>query len=534
MKTNTIVIIVIAMILVIVYFSIPPLGIYANDGGTKYIQMKSFYLNHWKRLDIDYPGQELGLSYSYLNPVRSFKVMDNKLFITCSPLFTYLTSLVYPFLGDRGILFFPLLSFFISIILFLKILDMLLEKCIFYYILVASFLIGSPVYLYSIIFWEHLPAVCLVMLSLYYITRYFKKEKSSLDIFLSAFFLGSSLFFRTGMWALITGYLSFLSYVFIKKNEFKYIIAMLLGFTVPIAAYFLSNLVFYGHLLGLHATSHLPYNFSLKKALVSSAILFTGYIVVGLLNKSNDKRSLIKFYYLLNFILISVLLGLFINSPIRSLVTTFPLIIMIFYGIGENIEELFSSKPELRHFLLSTVIIYISLVTIFLFNNPDTSIRYLLPAVPIALIFIGVISKEAMVFKPFYILTALLVIFSFTVNLSELRKTVLGCKYYNYKRVEFLKENTKDKDVVIFQANPLMEHAGPLYFERVYIVSKNNGRDTKDILDTLKEKGIQYCYYWTMYKEFKEIFLKDTEYKIDKYEFKVENSPTHYLLRIKL
>ena len=112
---------------------------------------------------------------------------------------------------------------------------------------------------------------------------------------------------------------------------------------------------------------------------------------------------------------------------------------------------------------------------------------------------------------------------------------MLKYKNYNFRRVEFLRSYTKKGDVVIFSANPLMEHAGPLFFDRIYIVSKNRGKDINEILKSLKEKGVTYCYYWNMNKNFTKRFLENKDYKLTEFTFSVNKRlPKQYLVKIEM
>jgi len=65
----------------------------------------------------------------------------------------------------------------------------------------------------------------------------------------------------------------------------------------------------------------------------------------------------------------------------------------------------------------------------------------------------------------------------------------------NAEWVEFLKENTAAGDIIIFDNRGSMEHAGPLFFDRVFLVARAGAVDT--LLDRLKESGVKQCHLWT-------------------------------------
>jgi hypothetical protein len=524
----------VAIVVVWVYFAFPPLALYSNDEGAKHIQMKSFYLNHWQKLAIEYPGEEIGLDFSYLNPTRYFAIRNSVLFCTYSPSFTFFSSLFYPLLGDRVTHFLPLLSLFLSFALLAKTLELVMRRGIFYYLLLFVFLIASPVYLYSLTFSEHLPAVFLVMVSLYYLTRYFKKSASNFNLFMSAFPLGIAVFFRTEIFFLIASFAVALGWVIFKNRLGKKIIVVAVGFAVPISVYCLTNFIFYGSWLGLHEAYHKPYHFSLRMSIIYTLCLFIGGCAAYIVNRHKD-RELVRHYYSFILILWLVVILVFFNlSPVSALFLGFPLVIMLFFNAGQFIEEIFTLKPSLDHLILIATVVYISLTAIFFLLNPDLDIRYLLAVVPLTLVYLGMRSREIEKFKPLYITLLLLIGAGFLANGSALKNRILRYNYYNLERVKFLESHTQKDEVVIFQANPLMEHCGPLFFERIYIVSKNGGGDLKDILTTLKTKGIRSCYYWTMDPNFVKSFSAETGYKLSESEFASKLGPPHYLVKITL
>jgi hypothetical protein len=526
--------ILVAIVMIWVYFALPVLGLYANDGGAKHIQMKSFYLNRWQKLNIEYPGQEIGLDFSDLNPVRYFVVINDALYCSYLPLFTYLSSFFYPALGDKVIHFLPLLSFFLALIVFERILKLIMKEGLFYYVLLAAFFAGSPIVVYSITFWEHLPAILLVVSSLYFLTKYFKRNASSINVFMSSLLLGISIFFRTEMVILILSYLISICWILLRRKEKKRIIYAFAGLGLPITIYLVTNYAFYGNWLGLHGVYHQPQGFSLLRSALYLIGLFVSYCFVFLLNRNKEKELMSKFYQLILLFWLGVLFIKFGASPVPAIFFGFPLILALFFDGGRTAVDLFSHKPELEHLLFGAVITYISLSAIMLNRNPDITIRYMLVVVPFVLIFFGLRSKEIIKFKPLYILVGMLILWGFLVNCDQLKNSVLLTKQSNAERVEFLKNNTREKDVIIFQSNPLMEHCGPLFFERVYMVSKNRGGDIVETLSSLKQKGIDRCFYWTKNRDFSANFPEENDYALEEFVFSAKNFSRHYLIKIEL
>jgi hypothetical protein len=104
--------------------------------------------------------------------------------------------------------------------------------------------------------------------------------------------------------------------------------------------------------------------------------------------------------------------------------------------------------------------------------------------------------KRIFIAKSIYAVLIGFLLFSSIHGLYNLKNDIWRYKWYNTKRIEFLQKYTTDGDVVIFQDNRLMEHAGPLFFERIYLVSDGEKELTR-VFRTLKTRGINHCYFWT-------------------------------------
>ena len=482
-----------------VYFTLPPLGLYANDCGAKYIQMKSFVINHWHRLDIAYPGKAIGLDFSSLNPVRYLIVKKNLLFCSYDPLFTYLSSLFFPLLGDKVIYFLPLVTFFLSFIMMAKTLGLVMGRRWFYYLLLLIFFVGSPLLLHSIVFWEHLPATFLLITGLYFLTSYFKKEYSGYYLFMSAFVTALGIFFRTETLFFLIVYAGSVLWAFYRLDQLRKVWPFLVGMLLPVAAYICFNQLAYGNPLGLHASIHLPSDFSPKGIMRHVGILAGVCIFLRAiaLSKDKDKEQFRLLCQLALVLWLVVLFTVLSESPVPRMFFSFPVFFVVFFDAGRRIENWLCSEPGLEGIIFSTIVGYISAIAIFMLNNPDLSERYLLGIVPLTLLVVGIgYGKE----KKYWPLTAvLLILFAYSMkeNIYQLKENILRYTYYNDERVAFLRQDTPQDAVVVFDENPLMEHCGPLYFERIYVVRQQD-QEVAEILDTLKAKRVRRCYYWTM------------------------------------
>lgn len=170
---------------------------------------------------------------------------------------------------------------------------------------------------------------------------------------------------------------------------------------------------------------------------------------------------------------------------------------------------------------------------IFFYNNLDLSERYLLELVPLCLLCLAIRSEQIMKLRSLMGLVLVVVGVAIFLNITQIKNRILRYTYYNAGRVEFLKNTTKDGEVIIFDANPLMEHCGPLYFDRIFMVRKQ-GEPLGSILETLKAKGIGRCYFWTMNSNLGRQNLADANYGVAEYRFLSQGGPMQFLFEIDL
>ncbi|NQT90754.1 MAG: hypothetical protein HQ558_05820 [Candidatus Omnitrophica bacterium] len=534
-KPDGVLFIIVAALLAWVYFVLPPLGIYSNDGGVKYIQMKAFAQNHQQSSAIEYVGSAIGIDAAHVDPDSAyFSVRDERFYCNYRPLFTFLTSLFYPALGDRVIHLLPLLSFFLSLLVLSRTLRMLIKPSVLYYVLLAGFLIGSPLFLYSITFWEHMPAVFLITAALYYITRYFERGQRDPDIFIGSFLVGLSIFFRSEMAFLIAAFAVSAGWVFFKREKRRTLYICLSGLGLAISSSLLLNIILYGSLLSPHVLYHLFSVFSPMRALACAAALLTGCLIMLSLNSHKEEEPRVKFYNLLAACWLGIILVFFRRSPIAPFFIGFPLVYVLFFNVGRIADAARRRAKEnpLAQVLLPMAIIYISLTAVGLHRNPDLSVRYLLALVPLVLIFVATQSDGIMRFKPFIILISLFVAAGLLLNSHSLKDDILRYKYYNAQRVKFLGGHTGPGDIVIFEHSPLMHHCAPLFFERVFIVSKNMGGDIGPIYDMLKAKGVRRAYFWVLNPYRYNGIMKLKGIRTKQHAFKHRDNRPHYLIEM--
>lgn len=518
---------IIVIFFIFLYFYLPPFGFYSDDEGVKYIQMKSFELNKWKSIEIPYPAKSIDNNFEFLGYERKLIQKDGKLICTYPPLFTFLSSLVSPYLGDRVIYFLPLLSFFISIIFLKKILNLIMDKNFMYFLLLFTYTFASPVFLYSITFWEHLPAVFLTMISLYYITLYFYKGNNNRNIFLSFLFLTGAIFFRTEVIILSISYgLSFIYFSFIQKKFYE-IKIVIIGILIPLLFYSLSSLILYNTPLGLHVRFHLPYKMSHITQVLIFIIFFliTVFFFLYFYKKKENQKFIRSFFPL---IWIGYFLLIFNKSVVFPLFIYFPIILFLLVDFSEiekdQIVKENSKEKILTNIILSTFILFISLMALLFYNNPDLSVRYVLTIIPFVFVFLGIKSNIITSNKSIYFCMIIIILLCLLSTGYTLKSNILKFKYFNHDRVNFVNCNTKDGDIIIFSFNSLIEHIGPLYFKRKILVVSNFDK-FKQLLKRFQINNINKWYVFT--DKYDTLFFEE-EMDIYKSQYKIKKKGNFY------
>jgi hypothetical protein len=397
-----------------------------------------------------------------------------------------------------------------------------------------AFLLGSPILMYSITFWEHLAGVLMAMCSLYFVVRYFGADGAravgdlrlpartqigrGANLFLSAFFLGVGALFRTEMLFLVAAYL-FALWVSTAGQEgsagerWKKLWPAAAGAAIPL----LGNVVF-NYANYRHPWVHIAYNspgFRLSGwfAALPAAALLVAVALFVVLRKCRpdpaDRDRLWGFVAILWLWSVVVLLG---KSPVASLFFSFPVTLLVLYGRENRRVEGFgdrgikeptvSSNPRVGSVLFWTIVACLSLTSYFMHKNPDVSVRYCLEIVPFVIVFVAAEEKRILSAKPVWVLLAGLLLASAGFGLLGLKNDVWPFVKYNAQRVKFLKQHTASGDVVVFEHNRLMEHAGPLFFERVYLVARDSSQ-LAEIEGRLRSRGVATYYYWTGKQDFR-------------------------------
>lgn len=155
---------VVALVYLLTLAILPSDGFWINDNGCKFIQVQSLIETDYRDFSIPWAGQSDDPEYDY-NPLpRPFgHVVDNRLFGTYSPVFPLLTSIPYRWWGYPGLYLVTALGGILTLAGVWSLTGLMVRQTrtrrIAQPMAVGIVGLATPLWFYSVTFWEHAPAV---------------------------------------------------------------------------------------------------------------------------------------------------------------------------------------------------------------------------------------------------------------------------------------------------------------------------------------------------------------------------------------
>jgi hypothetical protein len=252
-----------AVYLVYLAFSIHEGIFYAGDQGLKALEVKQIAQGYgFKYLHLPQPEWVQSIWKAGFTPLRppSFYNSPNGYIIVYPPAFQIVSAWLYAKWGTAGLYVIPMLS---TVILLLW-LVVLLKRCGIKPILIAAaifiLVFCSPLALYGVMFWEHLPAVLLLFAGVNFIGSPPRKIWAAAALGVVS---GLAVFLRPEalMMDFLYGLAAILLYFWNRRvsqsaglpaDKPAKPIAFLAGLALPVLTFFIFNIVEYGSIFGIH------------------------------------------------------------------------------------------------------------------------------------------------------------------------------------------------------------------------------------------------------------------------------------------
>ncbi len=238
-------------ILVACWLFLPKDAFYSGDSGVKLIQVENLISKRYADISLDYNGRDIDpdseISPFLLKP--NCYIQDGRNYSIFPVLFPFLSSFFYSAFGYAGLYIIPLLSAFGVLFLVYSISRLFLPRAA----AVASMyvaLFATPMFFYSLTYWEHMPVVFLVLMAVF---MFLNGGKSAAG---SGIICGMAVWLRSEIIILFP--ILFLSGLYFLRRR-KDINVFFLASLVPAAALFIFNRLIYGEWFG-----HAMRNFKLS------------------------------------------------------------------------------------------------------------------------------------------------------------------------------------------------------------------------------------------------------------------------------
>jgi len=495
-RGETIFYLAVAAALAAVFCALPPLGLYSNEEGVRYVQMKNFALNG--SLSIPYPGENLGLEPEALVKGGGyFRLRDGKIQTLCAPLFPYLTSLVYPLFGDRAIHFLPLFFFFLTLVVLGRTLILVMKPGGRYFCLLLVYLLGSPVFLFLFGFAENTAVVFLVTVALYFLVRHYRRSPSAANFFFASLSMGGAVFFSSAALFIFASFVLAGGLVFCWDKRWRDLSALMGGALAAIAALMISDGLLYGQIPGPYLADFFhDHPLSETRIALFAAILSLSLLISFIARRAGLGASWVPVsHVLLVILLMTAVLITSARHSVLPFVLSFPAVLFTFYGIGGCQEARAEGRGSIELILAGTVLICLLLASSVVRPNDWTTLKACLPTVPLAVLAMGLSGDRLFRYPGMYGLLALTAAIALFLGIGEAKANFWRYTVHNDAQVDFQKRQTGPGDVIIFDNMGSMEHAGPLFFDRVFLVAR--GRQIEPLLQRLREMGVKQCHVWT-------------------------------------
>ena len=457
-------------------FALAPAGLHSNEEGIHYVQMKNFALNG--SLAITGPAQQLGFKPANAAGRNGLlEVRSDKLYAVTPPLFPWVASLFYPLCGDRAVDFTPILFVFLSALVLGLILDRVMQRGFLYYFLLAAFLLGSPVFLQGWLFSGMAFALFLIVSALWLAASHWGENPSEVKLIGASFLMGASALLRPECMFLALSFYACAAIVLPTQRRKKELCAVLAGGVFGVATLVLHDVVLYGSfpgpywqlLLPLYALSPIRVA-ALGGALVVSTALF---IVARRDGIGPVRKAILSTLSLI--IVFGVVLLTAARFSVSHLMALFPAVLFVFYGIPGRADRLKEGKGILEGVLAGTVVICLVLGAAILRPGEWIVWSVWLPTVPFVILLLALERERVFAHGGMYIVLAFFCGVAFVNGIEASKDGFLKYKGYNAARIEFLGNHSSAGDAILFGDTSSMEHAGPLFWDRVFIVAGNPG-----------------------------------------------------------
>lgn len=484
-------------VLAAVSLALNPLGLYSNEEGVQFVQMKNFAARG--TLAIDYPGKAKGFESRDVAPGHGyFRAEAGSLRAVCPPLLPWLASLLFPVFGDRAVHVLPFFFFFLSTWLLGRTLLLVMERGALYYILLLVYCAGSPVFLRALGFSEFTLSLFIFIGGLFCLANRLAKGASPLWVAGSTFLAGLAVAVRHEFLFVSVAWMAGVVSIFATRNRWREALLALGGGVLSVAALFAHDSLIHGEFPGPYLNLSLGlYHVSTTRIAVLALV---GALCVALLSAAGRMPAgslpggALRLAPVILLLVIVPLTAA--RIALEPLVMLFPVFFFILWGLSsERIGER-DGRNTLGAVTLLAVMIALFLAASLRSPHHIVTVSLAVTIVPVVIFFLGLAGNRLFESKGMIIVLAFVSVIASVNSLQEATDDVFKFTDYNTRRIEFLQRHTAAGDALIFRDTGSLEHSGPLFFDRIFFVARGPV-DEQRMQERLRVRGIGRVYLWT-------------------------------------
>lgn len=494
---NLFLIVVLAALAGAFYVLAPP-GLASNEEGVQYVQMKNIVLNG--SFEIQAQGLAAGFDAEDLaGPRGLLEARDGRLYAIAPPLFPWAASLFYPVFGEKAVVFAPILFLFLAALVMGLTLDRMMRKNGLYWLLLAAFLFGSPVFMQGLVFTGAALALLLIVSALWLLAGHFGGNPSRAKLFLASVLVGASAIVRPECLVIVFSYYLCTAIVLFAQKRLGDLWTVFASGVFCLAALVLHDIFLHGRFPGPYLTMVLPsYALSpIRMAILGGAIGLSAVLLI--LSRQEGIGPVRK--AVTTILPVIILLGAVVVTAARisvsPLMALFPAVLFVFYGLPERLERLKRGEGTLEGILAGTVVLCLVLGAAILLPGPRIVLSVWLPIVPLVVVLLALERRTLFSAPGMGAVLAFFIGVAIVNGFQESKEQILRYKGYNAARIAFLERHTSPGDVIVFGDPGSLEHAGPLFFQRALIVAEHP-RDLDRFAETAAGRGGYAAFAWTV------------------------------------
>ena len=231
-------------------------GFWITDNANKFLQVQALANSGYTDFSIPWPGQTVDPDFAY-NPLPYYftRVESGTLYSVFSPVFALISAFFFVHLGHWGLYLVPVLSSLAMLAGLAQLARLVGHRIAVRHIAVLTAGLCTPVFFYSLVFWEHTPAICLGIWSVRYLVQ-FLADSAPKHLGLGMAAAGLSVYFRDEFYLLCL-VLALATAFYARADRLKILVSAALILFASLLPLWLFQWLTIGHPLGYHLSTHL-------------------------------------------------------------------------------------------------------------------------------------------------------------------------------------------------------------------------------------------------------------------------------------